>query len=93
VGERVRVRVIVDGRVQGVFFRDSARTEALRLGVCGWVRNLADGRVEAVFEGDDDAVASAVHWSHRGPPRGLVTTVETFSEAPQCLSGFEIRPT
>lgn len=92
MAETVRMRVIVDGRVQRVFFRDSTRTEALRLGVCGWVRNLADGRVEAVFEGDAAAVAAAVEWCRSGPPRALVTSLESFAEAAEGLGGFEIRP-
>ncbi len=57
-GSLRRVRVIVEGRVQGVWFRDTTREEALRLGVAGWVRNLPDGRVEAVFEGPPTAVAA-----------------------------------
>lgn len=93
MAETVRMRVIVDGRVQGVFFRDSTRAEALRLGVSGWVRNLADCRVEAVFEGDAAAVASAVAWCGSGPPRALVTSLESFPEPPEGLRGFEIRPT
>ena len=88
----VRVRVIVDGRVQGVFFRDSTRREALSLGVAGWVRNLPDGRVEAVFEGESEAVACAVAWIRRGPERALVTDVEQFDgEQPEELVGFDIR--
>ena len=88
----VRVRVIVDGRVQGVFFRDSTRREALALGVTGWVRNLSDGRVEAVFEGEPEAVADAVAWSRRGPDRAVVTGFEQFDgEPPEGLVGFDIR--
>jgi acylphosphatase len=86
-----QVRVIVDGRVQGVYFRDSTRREALALGLAGWVRNLPDGRVEAVFEGDSLAVAQAVAWSRTGPPRAMVTSVEEFAENPEGLLGFEIR--
>ena len=86
-----RVRVIVDGRVQGVFFRDSTRRAALALGVSGWVRNLSDGRVEAVFEGEPEAVANAVAWTRQGPDRALVTDVEEFDgEAAEGLVGFEI---
>lgn len=86
-----RVRVIVDGRVQGVFFRDSTRRASLALGVAGWVRNLSDGRVEAVFEGEPDAVADAALWARRGPERALVTDVEEFDgEEPEGLVGFEI---
>ena len=85
-----RVRVIVDGRVQGVFFRDATRREALDLGVSGWVRNLSDGRVEAVFEGEPQTVARAVSWTRVGPERALVTSLEEFAEQPEGLSGFEI---
>lgn len=85
-----RVRVIVDGRVQGVFFRDSTRRAALDIGVSGWVRNLPDGRVEAVFEGESEAVASAIEWTRVGPERALVTSLEEFAEQPEGLSGFEI---
>ena len=86
-----RVRVIVDGRVQGVFFRDSTRRASLSLGVTGWVRNLSDGRVEAVFEGEPVPVANAVAWARKGPERALVTDVEEFdSEEPEGLVGFEV---
>jgi len=88
--ERVRVRVVVDGRVQGVYFRQSTVTEARRLGVDGWVRNLADGRVEAVFEGAAGAVGQALAWVRRGPERALVTGVEELWEDPAGESGFRI---
>lgn len=87
----IRTRVIVDGRVQGVFFRDEARRTASALGVAGWVRNLPDGRVEAVFEGDSMAVESAVAWARRGPERALVTSLETAEETPGGIVGFEVR--
>jgi acylphosphatase len=74
----IRTRVVVEGRVQGVFFRDSCRTEALRAGVTGWVRNRPDGSVEAEFEGDAAAVAAMVAWCRTGPPRAEVTKVTTF---------------
>jgi acylphosphatase len=88
---RARSRVIVDGVVQGVFFRDSMRTRARELGVDGWVRNLPDGRVEAVFEGEPEAVASAVAWTRRGPERAVVTSAEELAEPPEGVSGFEVR--
>jgi acylphosphatase len=88
---RVRSRVIVDGQVQGVFYRDSTRRRAEELGVDGWVRNLPDGRVEAVFEGEPEAVASAVAWSRRGPERAIVTSLEELAEQPEGISGFAIR--
>ncbi|MER6048618.1 acylphosphatase [Streptomyces sp. NPDC001793] len=89
----VRKHVIVTGRVQGVFFRDTCRHNALGYGVSGWVRNLPDGEVEAVFEGTEDNVRRMVDWAHQGPPAADVTTVEVRDEEPERLSGFEILPT
>lgn len=86
----IRTRVIVDGRVQGVFFRDEARRTANALGIAGWVRNLPDGRVEAVFEGSAVAVESAVAWARRGPAHALVTSVEVAEETPEDMAGFEV---
>ncbi len=91
--ETVRIRVIVEGRVQGVWFRESTRRMAAGAGVAGWVRNLTDGRVEAVFEGRPERVAQAVAWVGRGPERAAVTTVDRFEEAPENLAGFDVRPT
>lgn len=90
MGDVTRARVLVSGRVQGVYFRESARAEALRLGLSGWVRNLADGRVEGAFEGDAASVAAAVAWCRSGPPRALVTGVEVITEDPEGRAGFEI---
>lgn len=87
----IRRRVVVDGRVQGVFFRDSCRREATAAGVGGWVRNLRDGRVEAVFEGPADAVERLVEWCRVGPPRATVTAVETSAEEPTGEDVFRIR--
>ncbi|WP_189300747.1 acylphosphatase [Streptomyces albospinus] len=89
----VRKHVIVSGRVQGVFFRDTCRQNALECRVSGWVRNLPDGNVEAVFEGDEDRVAQMVDWAHQGPPAADVEKVEVRDEEPERLSGFEVRPT
>ncbi|WP_201304914.1 acylphosphatase [Streptomyces sp. GS7] len=89
----VRKHVIVSGRVQGVFFRDTCRQTALEYGVSGWVRNLPDGNVEAVFEGDEDRVAQLVDWAHQGPPSAAVAKVEVRDEEPGRLSGFEVLPT
>jgi acylphosphatase len=72
----------VSGRVQNVWFRDGCAHEARAAGVDGWVTNLADGRVEAVFEGDPDAVARVVAWCHEGPTRARVTEVEVRDEPP-----------
>ncbi len=89
-GEVRRLRVLVEGRVQGVWFRESTREEAERRGVRGWVRNLADGRVEAVFEGEPAGVDALVRWVRRGPERALVTEVTVSSEAPQGEQGFRV---
>ncbi len=86
-----RVRVLVSGEVQGVFFRDNCEQMAGREGVTGWVRNLPDGRVEAVFEGSEDAVDRLVAWANHGPEQAGVTDVETHVEAPTGESGFEVR--
>jgi len=87
----VRTRVVVRGRVQGVWFRDSTRRAAEELGVSGWVRNLPGGDVEAVFEGPAEKVAAAVEWARRGPERALVTSLDQFAEPPEGLAGFDIR--
>ena len=82
--------MIVTGRVQNVWFRDSCRTEALARGVSGWVRNRPDGSVEAVFEGSEAAVGQMVDWSRTGPPRARVDHVEVFVEPAEEESGFRI---
>jgi acylphosphatase len=71
----VRARVIVEGRVQGVFFRYHTQETALSLGLNGWVKNRRDGRVEAVFEGDREKVEQMIQWCHRGPSEARVTKV------------------
>jgi acylphosphatase len=76
--------------VQGVFFRDSTRREAERRGVAGWARNTADGTVEAVFEGDPDAVDAMVAFVRAGPGHSSVSDVEVHKEEPEHLSGFDI---
>jgi acylphosphatase len=91
MSEPVRRRVVVHGNVQGVFFRDSCRREAESRGVGGWVTNRPDGAVEAVFEGDSDAVAALVDWCGRGPRGAEVDSVDDTSEEPEGLSGFRIR--
>ena len=85
------VRIVVHGHVQGVFFRDGTRQEAERRGVAGWVRNRADGTVEAVLEGDDDAVDAVVAWAHDGPRHARVARVEVTDTAPERASGFRVR--
>lgn len=80
------------GRVQGVFFRDSTRREAVARGVSGWVRNRADGSVEAVFEGPADAVEALVEWCRLGPDRAQVEDMDvSVEEPPDGLDGFEVR--
>jgi acylphosphatase len=75
-----RMHVIVSGRVQGVFFRAYTRETALALKLTGWVRNLPDGRVETVFEGEDTNVQSMLEWCKKGPPHAIVNELEV-SEA------------
>lgn len=87
----IRKRVVVSGRVQGVWFRDSCREEAHRRGVSGWVRNNPDGSVEAVFEGADPSVAAMVEWMGHGPRRAVVTNVDVSEEEPDGLFGFVVR--
>ncbi len=87
----IRRRVIVRGLVQGVFFRDSTRRLAQRHGVSGWVANRADGAVEAVFEGEADAVERLVAFSREGPRGAQVESVEVTDEEPEALTGFGVR--
>jgi len=89
--QTIRRRVVVHGRVQGVFFRDSARREASGQGVSGWVRNTPEGTVEAVFEGEREAVERLVGFAQEGPPAARVERVEVFEEEPEGLAGFETR--
>jgi acylphosphatase len=87
----VRRRVVVHGRVQGVFFRDSLRRLAERNSVTGWARNTPDGTVEAVFEGAPDDVERLVSFTRSGPPDASVEAVDVSEEEPEGLSGFSIR--
>jgi acylphosphatase len=89
--ERAGARVVVRGKVQGVWFRDSCRRQAEQLGLAGWVRNLPDGSVEAVFEGPSGAVQRGVEWCRRGPSGAVVTSTEVSPQAVSGLYGFEIR--
>ena len=73
--EKVRARVIIEGRVQGVFFRHHTQEMAFRLGVKGWVKNRRDGSVEAAFEGDRERVDQIIRWCRLGPPEARVTEV------------------
>jgi len=87
----IRRRVVVHGLVQGVFFRDTCRREAWAAGVSGWVRNRADGTVEAVFEGPADAVGMLVDWSREGPPYARVDKVDVYDEEPAGERAFTVR--
>ena len=84
-------RVIVYGRVQGVFFRDTLRRMAASREVAGWVRNTADGTVEAVLEGEPPAVESLIEFCRGGPPGADVDRVEVVEQEPEGLTGFAIR--
>jgi len=86
-----RARVVVRGSVQGVFFRTETRDRARSLGVAGWVRNVPDGTVEAVFEGNDEKVDSMVEWCRRGPSGAGVDDVEVKWVEPEGEAGFSIR--
>ena len=87
-----RARVRVSGQVQGVFFRDSTRQKAEELGLAGWVRNMPDGQVEALFEGPSDKVEEIVRWCKEGPQRASVENVDTdFESVGGDLEGFEVR--
>lgn len=83
--------MLARGRVQGVFFRDTARERANAHGVAGWVRNREDGAVEAVLEGSAEALERVVRFFETGPPQASVDHVEVTDEEPQGLKGFEVR--
>jgi acylphosphatase len=89
--EKICVRCVVSGRVQGVFFRAAARDEARRLGLTGWVRNMLGGRVELTASGPSTAVDNLVAWLRRGPPMARVDTVDVIAAEDEGLSRFEIR--
>jgi acylphosphatase len=83
------LRLVIHGRVQGVFFRDSMRREAQKLGVAGWVRNLNDGSVEATVYGEPSAVDAIVCWAHRGPQHAYVERVDIEADAGS-YTGFNV---
>ena len=89
--ERVRKRLVVHGAVQGVFFRATARRRAGDLGVAGWVRNCPDGTVEAVVEGEPDAVEAMVRFCRVGPEGARVDRVDERDEPPEGLERFDVR--
>ncbi len=87
-----RVHVFVSGKVQGVFFRSGTKDKAEELGLAGWVRNLSDGRVEAVFEGEEGKVEKMLEWCWKGPEYARVATVEVIPEPYKGeFSGFLLR--
>ncbi|VVB54321.1 Acylphosphatase [uncultured archaeon] len=87
----MRAHLLISGRVQGVWYRASARNEAFRLKIKGWVRNLPDGKVEAAFEGPTKAVEEVVAWCYKGPPAARVDNVELTWEKPQGETEFSMR--
>lgn len=91
MADLVRRRVVLSGRVQGVFFRDSVRERAEAAGVAGWASNRGDGALEAVFEGSSDAVERLIDFCRSGPPQARVQQLEVQDEPPEGLSRFEVR--
>lgn len=85
------LRVLVSGRVQGVGYRAGTRERAITLGILGWVRNLSDGRVEAMIQGEAMPIDSMMQWFYEGPPAAEVTAVETEQQLIQSFERFEIR--
>ncbi|MCX7988074.1 MAG: acylphosphatase [Thermodesulfovibrio sp.] len=88
-----RAHLLISGRVQGVFYRAFTKDVADSLGLKGWVRNLRDGRVEAVFEGDEDKISIAIERCEEGPPYSKVDNIEIIWEEPEGLIDFEIKKT
>ncbi len=85
-----RYHVYISGRVQGVFFRNTTKKKAKELGINGWVKNLDDGRVEAVFEGDEEKLNEMLDFCEEGPRLARVDDVEVSSEEPENIDGFEV---
>ena len=86
-----RAHAVISGRVQGVFFRAEAAARARSLGLAGWVRNLPDGTVEAVFEGPEEHVESMLRWCEHGPAGARVDAVDVTREQPAGDAAFEVR--
>jgi acylphosphatase len=93
MSEAVARRLVIRGRVQGVWYREAMRQEAEALGVAGWVRNRLDGTVEAHVEGPGEAVEALVRWARRGPEHAQVTDLEVHEDDPDGLTRFEKRAT
>lgn len=90
-GRRIALRLIVHGRVQGVFYRNWTVGKARQLGLAGWVRNRAEGTVEAVIEGDEDLVRDMIEQMRKGPPAALVDAIDEYPEALRMRADFERR--
>jgi len=90
MAEKTAVHAFVTGRVQGVFYRDSAKKKAQKLGLTGWVKNLPDGRVELIASGDDNAVGELMEWLWKGPRAADVTIVETNMIPYQSFDDFRV---
>jgi len=89
---KTNVHVIISGRVQGVWFRASTKQKAEQLGITGWVRNTAEGNVEAIFEGEEDLVKKMIDWCHRGPPSAQVRHVNVKNQpSTNGFEGFSVR--
>lgn len=88
--KQTRAHVFISGKVQGVGYRYSTMNEAKKLGLSGWVRNLPDSRVEAVFEGESEVVAEIIRWCHQGPTAAVVKDVQVEYSETERLQGFEI---
>ena len=86
-----RVHLFISGQVQGVFFRACTKVKAEELSLCGWVKNLEDGRVEAVFEGEPEMIKQMLNWCDQGSPASQVDKVERLEEEPEGLERFEIK--
>ncbi|MCX7592328.1 MAG: acylphosphatase [Fischerella sp.] len=91
MSQSIRAHVFISGRVQGVGYRFATVDTASQLGLSGWVRNLPDGRVEAVFEGVREVVEEMIRWCHQGPPAAMVKEVVVEFEEPEGLRRFEVR--
>lgn len=92
MNQKARVHIFVSGRVQGIFFRENTKKKAQKLGVTGWVQNLVDGRVEAVFEGEKEKVEEMIKWAKRGPIWAKVNSIEVeWQEYKGEFDDFEIK--
>lgn len=89
-GDRISAHVYISGRVQGVGYRASTTDAAKLLNISGWVRNLQDGRVEAIFEGTTEHVEEMIRWCHKGPPAAVVDEVQVEYVEPSGARGFQI---